>query len=121
MVGSFGEVFVMDWGLARVLGRKDSHDLRLAPGSSTGGGNVRSDRREELEAVSDSPIVTLEGDVVGTPAYMPPEQARGEIEKLSARSDVYSIGAMLYHLLAGQMPYVPRDERVAPRAILLRL
>jgi formylglycine-generating enzyme required for sulfatase activity/serine/threonine protein kinase len=121
MVGSFGEVFVMDWGLARVLGRKDLHDIRLAPEHGARGGGVRSDRREEVEAGSESPIVTLEGDVVGTPAYMPPEQARGEVEKLSTRSDVYSIGAMLYHLLAREMPYVPSGARVSHRAVLARV
>ena len=63
----------------------------------------------------------MDGDVVGTPAYMPPEQARGEIEKLSARSDVYSLGAMLYHLIARQMPYVPPGERITNRTVLSRL
>jgi serine/threonine protein kinase len=116
MVGGFGEVFVMDWGLARVLGQKDTHDLRLQP--LPGSSSLKTERREERQDAPDSPLFTMDGDVVGTPCYMPPEQARGEIEKLSARSDVYSIGAMLYHLLARQMPYCPPDVRVTNRTVL---
>jgi len=106
MVGNFGEVYVMDWGLARVIGRADQHDLRLRDPAVASG--IRTVRRKDRSDSSDSPLVTMEGDVVGTPAYMPPEQARGRIEEVSARSDVYAIGAMLYHLIVGHMPYVVR-------------
>ncbi len=119
MVGSFGEVFVMDWGLAHVIGRKDRHDLRLRPEFASSLTSVRTERRGELDDDLDSPLVTMDGDIMGTPAYMPPEQARGEIERLSARSDVYAIGAMLYHLLARKMPYVPQGARVSNRMMLL--
>jgi len=111
MVGSFGEVYVMDWGLARVLRREDSHDIRIAPQEAGSGESisaprgVRTDRSDVRRAASNSPLYTMDGDVLGTPTYMPPEQARGEIEGLSARSDVYSLGAMLYHLLARRPPY----------------
>ncbi len=118
MVGNFGEVYVMDWGLARVLGRKDNHDIRLAPEFTASLRSVRTERREKREEALDSPIVTMDGDVMGTPAYMPPEQARGEIEKLSPRSDVYAIGAILYHLLTRQMPYVAPGARVSNRTVL---
>ncbi len=107
MVGKFGEVYVMDWGLARVLGRADAHDLRLRDPTSTSG--VRT-TRSGSQGFGDMAFVTMDGDVVGTPAYMPPEQARGKIEEIAARSDVYAIGAMLYHVLAGQMPYAGRGE-----------
>ncbi len=106
MVGEFGEVYVMDWGLARVLGTRDEHDLRLLP---------------EGAAPSDSPLVTLDGDVLGTPAYMPPEQARGAIHELTRRADVYSIGALLYHLLAREAPYTRRGERQGSRDVLERV
>jgi formylglycine-generating enzyme required for sulfatase activity/serine/threonine protein kinase len=117
MVGGFGEVYVMDWGLARVVGRPDSHDLRVAPEVGTVS-SVKTERRAERAEAPDSPLFTMDGDVVGTPAYMPPEQAKGQVERLSARSDVYAIGAMLYHLLARQMPYVPPDARVTNRTVL---
>jgi serine/threonine protein kinase len=118
MVGNFGEVFVMDWGLARVLGKEDRHDIRIQPDSTAALAPTSSGTLDEGEAEIDSPIVTMDGDVIGTPAYMPPEQARGEIEKLGPRADVYGVGAMLYHLLARQMPYAPADARMTNREIL---
>src|SRR5262245_47470813 len=119
MVGSFGEVFVMDWGLARVLGRKDTQDIRPRQEGSGGADSVVTTVKKDVRAPdSDSPLLTMEGDVMGTPAYMPPEQARGEIERLSARSDVYSIGAMLYHLLARRPPYVPPQARLSNLELL---
>ena len=120
MVGSFGEVYVMDWGLARILGRRDAHDIRLRSEMGTSI-SVRTERRDVREESPDSPLITMDGDVVGTPAYMPPEQARGEVEHLSPRSDVYAIGAMLYHLLARQMPYLPPGVRVSNRVVLARV
>jgi serine/threonine protein kinase/tetratricopeptide (TPR) repeat protein len=122
MVGNFGEVYVMDWGVARVSSRKDERDLRVAPIASARPASVRTERRLEREELSDSPIVTMDGDVVGTPAYMPPEQARGEIQSLSSRSDVYSIGALLYHLLARTPPYGEASgARVSNRTVLARV
>jgi formylglycine-generating enzyme required for sulfatase activity/serine/threonine protein kinase len=118
MVGNFGEVYVMDWGLARVLGRRDRHDIRIAAELLTSMTSVKTERREDREEWTDSPILTMDGDVVGTPAYMPPEQARGEIEKLGGASDVYALGAMLYHLLAQQPPYIPRGARLSNRTVL---
>ncbi len=106
MVGRFGEVYVMDWGLSRVIGRKDTKDLRLRPVSASTS-TLATERTRERELDPLTPLVTMDGTVVGTPSYMSPEQARGEIEKIDRRSDVYSIGAMLYQLLAGHMPYVP--------------
>ncbi|MCA9317888.1 MAG: serine/threonine protein kinase, partial [Planctomycetes bacterium] len=91
MVGRFGEVYVMDWGLARVLGRPDARDLRLRPDVGTTA-SLHSERHEQ--ASEHSPLVTMDGDVVGTPAYMPPEQARGAIDELSPASDVYALGAI---------------------------
>jgi formylglycine-generating enzyme required for sulfatase activity/serine/threonine protein kinase len=117
MVGRFGEVYVMDWGLARVLGQPDRHDLRLRREETTLS-YVQSDRRADASHSADSVLFTMDGDVVGTPAYMAPEQARGEIERLGPRSDVYSVGAMLYHLLTGEMPFVSPGARVSQHIVL---
>lgn len=89
MVGEYGETVVIDWGLARM--RQSSADL-------DGGGVVRPDIDLMKEAEAD--VVA-----VGTPAYMPPEQARGDVNAIDERSDVYSLGAVLYELLTGSAPY----------------
>src|SRR5262249_6099679 len=117
MVGRFGEVYVMDWGLARVVGQPDRHDLRLRNEASSLS-MVESERRADASHSADSVLFTMDGDVVGTPAYMAPEQARGEIERLGPRSDVYSVGAMLYHLLSGEMPFVSPGAKVSQHMVL---
>ncbi|MBN4054909.1 SUMF1/EgtB/PvdO family nonheme iron enzyme [Acidimicrobium ferrooxidans] len=98
MVGQFGEVQVMDWGLARVWGQVDS--LVDACTLDVGGG-----RLADLVAESGGPLKTVDGSVVGTPAYMPPEQARGEVDQLDRRADIYSLGAILYEMLTLEPPY----------------
>jgi serine/threonine protein kinase/WD40 repeat protein len=115
MVGRFGEVYVMDWGLAKLLDREDDRDLRVKePESSL----VRTDRHDAISDDLDSPLMTMAGTVVGTPTYMSPEQASGRVEDLGPKSDVYAVGAMLYHLLAGHQPYVKPGERVSPLTVL---
>ncbi|MCC7014106.1 MAG: serine/threonine protein kinase [Planctomycetes bacterium] len=118
MVGKYGEVYVMDWGLARVMGQADRHDVRLQP-AAQGSTSVRTERRETRGETPDSPLVTMDGDVVGTPSYMPPEQARGELDLLGPHSDVYAVGAMLYQLIGGEMPYVPKNAKVSPYTVLM--
>ncbi len=114
MVGEFGAVYVMDWGLARVRGQLDLRDIRLASPPTA---SVATTGAEDL-ALGDSPLLTMDGAVVGTPAYMPPEQARSDAESVDERSDVYSLGAMLYELLTGSPPYVDRKRRVTPRELV---
>ncbi|MFO1078274.1 MAG: serine/threonine-protein kinase [Planctomycetota bacterium] len=91
MVGDFGEVYVMDWGLARCVGE--------APES--GANDVAS---------PDFAGLTHDGAIVGTPAYMPPEQAAGRLNEVGPHSDVYAIGAMLYEMIAGHPPYCGPEE-----------
>ena len=121
MVGSYGEVYVMDWGLARVLDRKDDKDVRVAPKAGSLEGDVHSALRERAASDPDSPLLTRDGDVLGTPAYMSPEQAAGQLERMGPPSDVYALGAMLYHLLTGHAPYRTPGAKANNFAILRRV
>ncbi len=98
MLGPYGETLVVDWGLAKLVGRDDpsnepSAEATLRSASASGS--------SETEA----------GSIVGTPAYMSPEQAEGRLELLGPLSDVYSLGATLYCLLTGRPPF--EDEIIA--------
>lgn len=95
MLGKFGEVLVMDWGLAKILSRGKTTQPQA-------GGEAALDL--SLRPTLDSSM-TLEGDIAGTPSYMSPEQAAGKNSELDERTDVYSLGAMLYEMLSGEPPY----------------
>jgi CRP-like cAMP-binding protein len=94
MISSFGQVYVMDWGVAR-----------SAPKASEPG----SEGREE-PASSDPP-----GALIGTPSYMAPEQLRGENDQVDERTDVFALGATLYQILTGQPPRLPHSLHAAVR------
>jgi serine/threonine protein kinase len=102
MVGSFGEVLVMDWGVAKAIQDK---------------GSERSPQNgKAAHPPIDSMLQTLNGTVIGTPGYMSPEQQRGETHAVDERSDVYSLGAILYFLLTGNQP--PQSGPIpSPRTI----
>jgi len=104
MVGAHGEVLVLDWGIAKVTGRRDlaAEQGELAP---DWGDLIVTDRSR------DSAQATRMGSVAGTPAYMPPEQALGHIDRIDVRSDIYALGAVLYELLSGRAPYVGSSAR----------
>jgi formylglycine-generating enzyme required for sulfatase activity/serine/threonine protein kinase len=115
MVGRYGEVYVMDWGLARTLERPDEKDVRVRPEAPSS--IVHSERRKQATSSPDPDLVTMDGDVIGTPAYMSPEQATGRVDEMGPAADVYAVGAMLYHLLAGHKPYVEPGMRLSSHAI----
>jgi tRNA A-37 threonylcarbamoyl transferase component Bud32/tetratricopeptide (TPR) repeat protein len=96
MVGAFGEVQVMDWGLAKVLG--PDHGEPGQPGETLAT-EVHSLRESDGQ-------FTQAGSVLGTPAYMPPEQAIGAVDQIDARSDVFGLGGILCAGLTGQPPFV---------------
>jgi eukaryotic-like serine/threonine-protein kinase len=113
MVGGFGETIVVDWGLAKRL-----HTPAQAPFASPtavrGIDDIEANLNDAMrqceaairdEKETDSGTHTSQGTVVGTPAYMSPEQASGDIENLSPASDIYSLGVMLYEIVAGEHPY----------------
>ncbi len=96
MVGPFGETFLVDWGIAKApnlpeIEDPDSIDIPNAIDSGV-----------KIDA-------TLVGSVIGTPSYMPPEQAEGKIDEVDERSDIYSLGAVLYRMLTGTRPFASNN------------
>ncbi|MFO1031246.1 MAG: bifunctional serine/threonine-protein kinase/formylglycine-generating enzyme family protein [Planctomycetota bacterium] len=116
MVGRFGEVYVMDWGLAKVLGQPDRHDLRIRPENEPAPSRFATARHRDTASDASSSLVSMDGHQLGTPSYMPPEQARNEA--LDRRADVYAIGAMVYELLTGRAPYTTPGHDKLPYRIL---
>ncbi|HEV3383937.1 MAG TPA: serine/threonine-protein kinase, partial [Gemmata sp.] len=103
VLGDYGEVLVLDWGLAKVTGETEAEDLSVPPalkGESTG--------------IIDR---TMAGQVLGTPAYMAPEQAEGRLDLLDARTDVYGLGAVLYEILTGRPPFTGGDTATVLRRV----
>jgi serine/threonine protein kinase len=103
MIGSFGEVLVLDWGVAKILREhknavSSEADTLILPPPGT---NKTTD--------------TAHGTVIGTRQYMSPEQARGEVDQLDERSDIYSLGAVFYFLLTDQDPGDDRPRAVNPK------
>ncbi len=88
MIGAYGEVLVLDWGIARILGTSDV-EAPAAP----------------ARARAIDPVRTLEGTAMGTPAYMSPEQVDGRLDEIDRASDVYGLGAVIYEVLTGTPPF----------------
>jgi tetratricopeptide (TPR) repeat protein/tRNA A-37 threonylcarbamoyl transferase component Bud32 len=93
LLGPFGEVVVLDWGLAKVLGETEA------------GGS------EPAVDLSGAAVAPTQPGLLGTPAYMAPEQARGQVERIDRRTDVFGLGALLYEVLTGRAPY-PGSDRI---------
>jgi serine/threonine-protein kinase len=104
LLGPYGETLVVDWGLAKVVGRE-----RSAPAGS-------SEATLRPAPVGGS-AETVAGSAVGTPAYMSPEQAVGHLDRIGPASDVYGLGATLYCLLTGEPPFKGGDVATVLRAV----
>jgi len=94
MIGEFGETTVIDWGIAKVQGERDIHEqgMRETVKKMEAGGTQAS-------------VQTMDGATMGSPYYMPPEQAAGRTKEINERADIYALGAILYVILAGVPPY----------------
>ncbi|KIG17581.1 Serine/threonine protein kinase [Enhygromyxa salina] len=106
IIGDFGEVIVLDWGLAKHVGSGNvSADASSAP-----------DPGDSLAGLM--PTATLQGDLLGTPAFMSLEQAKGEVERIDRRTDIYSLCAILYDILTGRPPFDGDDVAAIMDAVI---
>jgi serine/threonine-protein kinase len=101
VLGDYGEAIVLDWGLARILDAPDAEEVAQPP----------LDAGPEIAA-------TMQGQALGTPAYMAPEQAEGRLDLFGPRTDVYGLGAVLYEILTGRPPYVGDDTTALLRQVI---
>ena len=93
MVGPYGETLVVDWGLAKLLDEPLDESLTASFDAK----------------ISVGTTLTAKGPTVGTPQYMSPEQACGQLDEIGIRTDVYLLGATLYHILTGQPPHIEKS------------
>jgi eukaryotic-like serine/threonine-protein kinase len=103
IVGMHGETLVVDWGLAKAVGRSET--------------SIGSEERTLVPSSASGTPETLPGAAMGTPAFMSPEQAIGDVDRLGPRSDVYSLGATLYALLTGRPPVAGTDVGAMLKAV----
>ena len=116
MVGAFGEVQVMDWGLAKVLAADGIAGREEASGPDSEQGDLTTIRTARSSGSPGSFGTDTEaGSVLGTPAYMAPEQASGDIANQDRRTDVFGFGAILCEILTGQPPYSGRSAEEVRR------
>ena len=108
MIGDYGEVLVMDWGLAKILDPDEALSEKKSDGA-----NLNQEYSSEFDDSIDSilsdgkfsdSMKTMYGQVMGTPGFMPPEQALGKVEDIDPRSDVYALGGILFNILALEPP-----------------
>jgi formylglycine-generating enzyme required for sulfatase activity/tRNA A-37 threonylcarbamoyl transferase component Bud32 len=104
MLGKYGETLVVDWGLAKPIGKADP--------------SLHPDEEPVAPSSGGSGLETLPGKALGTPQFMSPEQAAGELDRLGPQSDVYSLGATLYMVLTGRPAFEDRDVGVVIQKVL---
>jgi serine/threonine protein kinase len=104
VLGDFGEVVVLDWGLAKLVGQPEAEQAAAPP--------IRPDPARSAHEP------TLEGQALGTPGYMAPEQAEGRNDRIERRTDVYGLGAILYEILTGLPPIQGDDTATVLRRVI---
>jgi formylglycine-generating enzyme required for sulfatase activity len=104
MLGKYGETLVVDWGLAKAIGKADP--------------TLPADEEAVTPSSGGTGVETLPGKALGTPRYMSPEQAAGDLDRLGPASDVYSLGSTLYAVLTGRPAFEDRDVGVVLQKVL---
>lgn len=118
MVGDFGETVVVDWGLAKIKGIVEKPAAQVSAEDETRA--MEASEGTPSDRVQGDGLQTMHGTALGTPAYMPPEQAQGLIGSLDQRSDIYSLGAVLYEILSGRRPFGGTTARDVLTEVLTR-
>ncbi|MDG3008290.1 serine/threonine-protein kinase [Paludisphaera mucosa] len=110
-LGDYGEVIVLDWGMAKVVGATESEPGPESRGRTAATPPIEADSHEECWDE------TAAGSIVGTLAYIPPEQALGRLDQVDERSDVYGLGAILYEILTGEPPFRGTKDELLRKAV----